>query len=278
MPKIKPRINCLFLAAALLALSAGNPSAQEANNAIINAPVGGGIAQIVAFYNQYANAVKAAERITIIKHNVREVEMEIPRLLRALMPREAPGFFPNLNITITETFVNGEGTDDAARKLTDFLPINGKPNVSQLRASHVQSANCVKRGDDWIVTIILKDEPLDTFLNNTGDYESMSEADRENLMDNFLSESGYGSSMELSMMGGERQEDTQRQPSNIDNRLIKYEGGFRNGRIVAIVNPKGQLTSLTHSYNMNMDISLLLMKMKMNSSLKQDYQFIYPAS
>ena len=275
MPKTKTRIIYLLFAAVLLELSAGGAGAQDANNAVIIAPVGGSIAQIVAFYNQSANAVKAAERVTIVKHNVREVEMEIPFLLRALMPRNAAEYFPNQNTTIMETFVNGEGTNDAARMLTGFLPITGKIFVSQLRASHVQSATCVKRGDDWIVTILLKDEPLDTILNNTRDYENMSEAERENLMDSFLAESGYGSSMELMTMESDREE-TQRQPSNIDSKLLKYEGGFQNGRIVAAINQEGRLISLNHSYNMNMNISLLLMKMKMNSSLKQDYQFIYP--
>jgi hypothetical protein len=181
--------------------------------------------------------------------------------------------------TITETFVNGEGTNDAARQLTGFLPVTGKIFVSQLRASHVQSANCLKRGDDWIVTIVLKDEPLDAILNNPRDYENMSEAERENLMNDFLFESGYGSSMDLDMMGSEMQQETEdrQQPSNIDSKLLKYNGGFQNGRIVASFNQKGQLTSLTLSYNMNMNIRLLLMRMKMNSSLLQEYQFIYPA-
>ena len=273
---MKTQINCLLLAA-LLALSADGPGAQEADNAVINAPVGGSFAQIVAFYNQCANAVKAAEQITIIKHDEREMDMEIPFVLRALMPREMREYSPNQKTTTTETFVNGEGTNDTTRKLIGFLPVNGKIVVSQLRDSHVQSANCVKRGDDWIVTIVLKDEPLDAILNNPRDYENLSEAERENLMNEFLSESGYGASMELNMMGNERQ-DTQRQPSNIDSRLLKYEGGFQNGRIIATINQKGQLTSITHSYNMNMNISLLLMKMRMSSSLLQNYQFIYPAS
>jgi len=276
MSKIKTRINCLFLTAALLALSAGGAFAQDTGNAVINAPVGGSIAQIVAFYNQYANAVKAAGSITIIKYDEREMAMEIPFVLRALMPRAMREYPPKQNTTVMETFVNGEGTNDAARQLNGFLPVTGKLVVSQLRASHVQSANCVKRGDDWIVTIVLKDEPLDALLNNTRDYENMSEAERENLMDDFLSESGYGSSMELMTMESERQ-DSERQPSNIDSRLLKYEGGFQNGRIVATVSQEGRLTSLTHSYNMNMNISLLLMKMRMNSSLLQEYQFIYPA-
>ena len=278
---MKTRIACLLLTAALLALSVGGLSAQEAATptvSLVSAPVGGSIAQIVAFYNQCANAVKAAERITIVKYDAREMDMEIPFVLRALMPRAMREYPPKQQTTITETFVNGEGTNDAERKLAGFLPVTGRIFVSQLRASHVQSAACVKRGDDWIVTIILKDEPLDTMLNNTRDYENMSEADREKLMDDFLFESGYGASMELNMMGSERQEDTQRQPSNIDNRLIKYEGGFRNGRIVATINQEGRLISLNHSYNMNMNISLLLMKMKMNSALRQEYQFIYHAN
>ena len=277
---MKTRIPCLFLAAVLLALSAGGTSAQEAVGAVINAPVGGSIAEIVAFYNQHANTVKTADRITIIKQATREMDMEIPRVLRALMPSNSTWNSPYQSSTVTETFVNGEGTDDAARKLSDFLPVRGKPFVSQLRASHVQSASCVRRGDEWIVTIMLKDEPLDTMLNNMGNTENMSETEREALMDNFLFESGYGSSMDLSMMGDEREDSQQRQGGNgnVDSRLLRYEGGFQNGRIVAAFNQKGQMTSLVHSYNMNMNVSLLLVRMRMNSSMKQDYQFLYPLS
>jgi hypothetical protein len=274
MLKIKTRITRLLLTAALLALSAGGTYAQDAVNAV---PVGGSIAQIVAFYNQCANAVKAADRITIVKYDERETAMEIPFVLRAFVPRAMREYPPNQNTTVMETFVNGEGTNDATRQLTRFLPVTGQIFVSQLKASHVQSANCVKRGDDWIVTIVLKDEPLDAILNNTRDYENMSEAERENFMNYFLFESGYGSSMDLNMMSSEGQQDTQRQPSNIDSKLLKYDGGFQNGRIVAAINQEGRLTSLTHSYNMNMNISLLLMKMKMSISLLQNYQFIYPA-
>jgi len=277
---MRTRITCLLLAAVLLVLSASGLNAQEASTpAVINAPVGGSIAQIVTFYNQYANAVKAADRITVIKRDVREVDMEIPGVLRALMPRRMLDS-PNQNITVTENFVNGEGTNDTSRKLIDFLPVNGKLFVSQLRASHVQSANCVRRGSGWVVTIMLKDEPLDTILNNSADFENMPEADRENFMNNLLLESGYGSSMELSSHNtpGRERPDTQRHPSNINRRSIKYDGGFQNGRIVAAFNQEGQLTSLTHSYNMNMNISVLLMKMKMNSSSLQEYQFIYPTN
>jgi hypothetical protein len=51
MPKIKTRINRLLFAAVLSALFAVGADAQETNNAVINAPVEGSIAQIVAFYN-----------------------------------------------------------------------------------------------------------------------------------------------------------------------------------------------------------------------------------
>ena len=80
------------------------------------------------------------------------------------------------------------------------------------------------------------------------------------------------------MMADEREEDSERQQSNFDSRLLRYEGGFQNGRIVAAFNQKGQMTSLVHSYNMNMNVSLLLVRMRMNSSMKQDYQFLYPLS
>jgi hypothetical protein len=248
MSKMKTRIACLLLAAALLALSTGGLGAQEADDAVINAPVGGSIAQIVAFYNQCANAVKTADSITIVKYDARAMEMEIPFVLRALVPRAMREYTPK-KTTVTETFVNGEGTNDATRVLTGFLPVKGKLVVSQLRAAHVQNARCVKQGDDWVVTIVLKDEPLDAMLNNPRDYENMSEAERENLTNDFLFESGYGSSMDLDIMGSEMQQDTEerRQSSNIDTKLLKYNGGFQNGRIIAAISQEGRMTSLTHS-------------------------------
>jgi len=313
---VKIRIACLLFAAMLLALSAcgttqpaNTPAATtgeeiEAVNyttqerateiksteetttgieeAAIEAPVGGSIAQVAAFYNQYASAVKAAERITIKKHNVRDAAMDIPAVIKALMPKRMKNFDPSANETITETFVNGRGTSDPARKLNDFLPVNGTSDVSRLKASHIKSASCAVQGEGWVVTINLKDEPMD--MSSFGSVrEDMSDAERKKMMTDYLSKSGYGSSMELGFGGGssnnsqsddEDDEDWQ-MPGNIDISSIKMDGSYRNGAITAVFDKEGRLTSLTLSYDNNMAVSVIGIKIKMDSAIKQDYQFTW---
>jgi hypothetical protein len=267
------KITYLIFTAALLVIPTANAAPSE-----INAPVGGSITEITAFYNQYANAVKTADRITVIKHNMRDVNMDIPVVLRALMPREMLRDFSNQNITITETFVNGTGTNDTSLFLNDFMPVNGRPFVSQLRVSHVQSANCMKQGDNWVVTIRLKDEALAALRRNAGNVENIPEADRENFMGEMLLNSGYGSSMELGLndMLNRERPNRQQRSGNQGPGSISNEGGFQNGTIIAIINHEGQLTSLTHSYNMNMSFTVLLTKAKMNITSRQEYTFVYP--
>ena len=241
----------------------------------IKAPVGGSAAQIVEFYNTQASAVKAADRITVKKHDVRETAMDVPTVIKALMPEDTGGL--NKNETITEIFVNGKGTKDSARRLNDFLPVAGQPYVSRLKASHVQSAGCAAQGEGWIVTIKLKDEPLDMSMMSAG-AENMSEADRKKWMNDYLAKSGYGSSMDMGIgdapsdRGGSQEFQP---PAFIDTSSIIMEGGYQNGTIVAVFGRDGQLTSLTLSYENNMSTSLIGMKIQVNSTLKQDYQFTW---
>jgi len=246
----------------------------------VDVPLGGSIERIVAFYNQYANEVKNTGRITVIKNLIRKVDMQIPLILRPFMPREMNGPFGNQNITITESFINGEGTDDTTLRLNNFLPVNERPFVSRLLASHVLSANCARQGSNFVVTIRLKDEPFDVFYNNMpmdeSNNENMSDAEREILMNNMLTISGYVSSMDLGFSDMRRTERQGRHPSPPNGAFSRMEGGFQNGTIIAIFNQRGQLTLLTHSFEMNMNAGFLGMKVEMNSSTKQEYQFIYP--
>ncbi|MCL2300416.1 MAG: hypothetical protein FWC27_09775, partial [Firmicutes bacterium] len=214
----------------------------------VKAPVGGSATQVVEFYNTYASAVKAANRITITKHNVSEMTMDVPAIMSAFMPSDAGGMDPNRNETITETFVNGKGTKDTSRKLNDFMPVSGKSYVSALKASHVKSATCEKQGDGWIVRINLKDEPMD--MSNMAMNQDMSEAERQKAMDTYLLGSGYGSSMEMSFgggaggFGGERPsgDGQDRQlPGNFDASSMSMDGTLQNGTIVALFNKDGQL-------------------------------------
>ena len=251
----------------------------SADSAEIGVPAGGSIARIVAFYNQQANAVKAAERITIKKHDVSDMSMEVPALMKAFMPSDAGSFDPSKDEMITETFVDGKGTKDTSRRLNNFMPVSGQPYVSQLKASHVQSASCAKQGEGWIVKINLKDEAMDMSGMDAMN-EDMSEADREKMMSDYLSKSGYASCMEIGFggPGGFSNDDNaqDRQPlGTFDPSSIKMEGGFQGGVIIAIFDKDGQLISLTLSYNMNMNTSFIGMKMNMNSVAKQAYQFAW---
>jgi len=269
------KVICLFFTA--LVFSAGGINAQQVNP--INAPVGGSIEQIVAFYNQHANTVKSVERVTITKNSAREVDMHIPVLLRPFVPNNMMESLRNNSTRVTETFVNGIGTGDTAHRLNDFLPVAGTPNVSYLSASHVISATCIRRGSDLVVTIILRNEPLDTIFDttqtNSRGVENMSEAERETLMADILSRSGYVSSMDLQFDDMQDTEDTQQ--SNAANRSpSSMSGGFQDGAITAVFNQEGRLLSLTHSYNMNMSFRVLLMTARINIASRRDYQFIYP--
>ena len=249
----------------------------ETTKAEVNAPVGGSATQIVAFYNQYANAVKSAEKITIKKHDKRDMVMDVPAIMKALMPSDAGGMNPNTDETTTETFKNGKGIKNTSLKLNDFLPVSGKPYVSQLKASHAQSATCVKQGTGWVVTIKLKDEPLDMGSMNMD--ANMSEAERQKAMDEMMSKSGYGSSMDMGFggggFGGDERLDSQQAPGNFDPSSMSMDGKYQNGTIVAVFNQQGQLTSLSLSYENNMNSSMMGMKMQMNSTSKQEYQFTW---
>lgn len=251
----------------------------------ITAPVGGSAAQIVAFYNKQAGKVKAADRITIQKHDVRNMNMEVPALLKGLMPKEADELM-NQNTTVTETFVNGKGTKDAALKLNDFMPVNGTPYVSTLKPSLVKSANCAAQGDGWIVRINLKDEKMDmTAMQQNAlnmDIENMSEAEREKMRNEMMENFGYAACMDMSMGNGMPERDAsqaQNLPGFINPEAMmdsmNMNAGFQNGAITAIFDGKGQLTSLTLSYSNYSRVSFLGMKMNMNSSSKQEYQFIW---
>jgi len=291
---MKTRIICLFLAAILLvALPACGTASRSANTSGADeteirhyeaedarydgkVPVGGSVAQIVGFYNNQANAVKAADRITIKMHDVSEMDIDVPSMLRARLPSDTENLDSSKNETITETFVHGKGTNDVSLTLNDFLPVKGKHFVSQLETDHVQSASCAEQDDGWVVTINLKDEPLD--MSVMAAYSTdMSEAERQSMMDDFLLKSGYGSSMKIELGS-----DLLRDRGNTQDRQrpgfagsMSMEGGFQDGVIIAVFDKDSQLISLTHSYHMNMGTSVIGMKISMNTVAKQEYQFTW---
>ena len=244
----------------------------------IKAPVGGSATQIVEFYNKYANEVKAADKITIQKHDKRDMEMDIPAMLRKLMPKDSGEFDPHKDETTKETFANGKGAKDSSRKLNEFLPVSGKAYVSKLKASHVQSASCAKQGEGWILKIDLKEEPLDIEAMRAQS-ENMSEAEREKMTEEWMEKLGYAACMDLgssNSRGGERdQERSQRRSGNFDMSSMKMEGAYKNGVIVADIDKEGKLTALSLSYISNMNISVMGMKVKIDTTSKQEYQFTW---
>ena len=270
----KPVFYMLFLASLLLFRINGiYPQA-------INAPVGGSIPQIVSFYNQYANALKTAERLIITKTHIREVEMEVPFLLRPFMTADRMRGLNNQNITITETFVNGRSTNNPVLELANFLPINGRPLVSMLLPVHVIGASCVREGNNWLVTIRLREEPFDSIFDTSGtgsgNSDTMSEDEQERMVNEMLARTGYGSSMDLGfndMQGEESSGEGSRQGSG--NMNVSMEGGFQNGIITAIINDEGRIISLTHSYNMNVSFTVLRMRGSMNTSSRREYLFTF---
>jgi len=98
---MKTKIICSALVATLLVLSACGSPAAESEDAM-NVP-DGGIAEIVEFYNTHVNEVKAAEQVTIQMHDVRDMDIEVPALLRSRIPDDANDLM-NRNETIAETW------------------------------------------------------------------------------------------------------------------------------------------------------------------------------
>jgi len=251
----------------------------------IKAPVGGSAAQIVAFYNKQASEVKAADRITIKKHDVRNTDMEVPAVLKALMPNDAQDMM-NQNTTVTETFVNGKGTKDASLKLNDFLPVNGTPYVSSLKASQVKNANCAEQGEGWVVRINLKDEKMDMAAMQQNamnmDAENMSDAEREKIRNELMANFGYAACMDMRMGNGMPERDASQERNlpgfiNPESMMdsMNMDAGFQDGAIVAVFGKNGKLASLTLSYTNYSRASFLGMKMNMNGSSKQEYQFTW---
>jgi len=249
---------------------------EETEDGKIKAPVGSDTAQITAFYNRRANAVKAAGQIAVKKHDFRDGDMQVPAVLKGLTNIES--FNPDLDKTITETFVNGVGTQKASRKLNDFMPVNGTPYVSRLQSSCVQKASCTLQKDGWVIRINLKNEALtlDKLRKNAGGIKNISEVDQNVMINGVLLKTGYGSCMDMGFsdlfLGGT--DSSQR--IRFDLRTVEATANLSEGKIVAHVDFEGNLTSLVLSYKNNIDIVYMAMKIKISAFAKQDYQFTWP--
>ncbi|MEI6578559.1 MAG: hypothetical protein WCN92_03750 [Eubacteriales bacterium] len=136
------------------------PPATTAKSAVsINAPVGGSISQIVAFYNQYANATKEYTGKITVQRNMGTVTTIskfgisfLKGLLQSVLDKQLKDKYEN------KTFVNGKNPTDSNDTLEKFLPRSAGQKMSALTTPGVKSAACVKDGSGWKVTIVLKKE------------------------------------------------------------------------------------------------------------------------
>ena len=126
----------------------GKPSAEG-----INAPVNGSKADIVAFFNKYATAMKqykgkvTVKRVqgTTSKINSITGGSAIANIAQPLLPNDYPK-------TATQTFNGGKASDGTT--LASFLPAS-KRAAYNVNPAGVKSASCVKQGNGWKVSITL---------------------------------------------------------------------------------------------------------------------------
>lgn len=119
----------------------------------INAPVNGSKADIVAFFNKYATAMKqykgkvTVKRVqgTTSKINSITGGSAIANIAQPLLPNDYPQ-------TATQTFNGGKAADGTT--LASFLPAS-KRAAYNVNPAGIKSASCVKQGNGWKVSITL---------------------------------------------------------------------------------------------------------------------------
>lgn len=136
----------------------GSQGGQQGNKpaAEIKAPVNGSKADIVAFFNKYATAMKqykgkvTVKRVqgTTSKINSITGGSAIANIAQPLLPNDYPQ-------TATQTFNGGKAADGTT--LDSFLPAS-KRAAYKVNPAGVKSASCVKQGNGWKVSIALVTE------------------------------------------------------------------------------------------------------------------------
>jgi hypothetical protein len=128
----------------------------------IKAPVGGTISQIVAFYNQYANATKAYTGTVKVQKTSGTTSVinyvAYAWAVKSIALDKLPHDYAR---RADETFKNGKqvgGTDT----LVKHLPRDSDAKMSVLDPAGVLSATCVKSGSGWKVLITLKSETVNS--------------------------------------------------------------------------------------------------------------------
>lgn len=127
--------------------------------AAIKAPVGGSTAQIVAFYNQYANATKEYKGKINVQRNMGTVTKItkfgnglLEKILQGVLDKKLKDKYEN------KTFVNGKNPTNSNDTLEKFLPRGSNEKMSVLEAAGVKRASCMKSGTGWKVEIVLNKE------------------------------------------------------------------------------------------------------------------------
>lgn len=136
----------------------GQQGGQQGNKpaAEIKAPVNGSKADIVAFFNKYASAMKSytgkvsVKRVqgTTSKINSITGGSAIANIAQPLLPNDYPQ-------TATQTFNGGKASDGTT--LASFLPAAKRASY-KVDPAGVKAASCVKQGSGWKVSITLVTE------------------------------------------------------------------------------------------------------------------------
>ena len=134
----------------------------------IKAPVGGTKAQIVAFYNKYANATKAYSG-TVTVSGKQGISIKIISATGDITLKNTINnmlsMMPNTYSSITPvTFKNGKDIKGGTATLVNNLPRSGQAKMSILESAGVKSASCVKSGTGWKILITLKTETETDFF------------------------------------------------------------------------------------------------------------------
>ncbi len=129
----------------------------------ITAPVNGSKADIVAFFNKYATAMKRyTGKVTVkrVQGTTSKINSLSPdKVLGIDLVAKAEPLLPNdYPKTATKTFNGGKSSDGAT--LASFLPAD-KLTSYNVDPAGVQSASCVKQGSGWKVSITLVTESGD---------------------------------------------------------------------------------------------------------------------
>ena len=141
-------------------------------------PIGGNMAQVIGFYNEYGNAAKSYKgsvKVTKKSGTTSKITAISPEMVRGQAEKMLPNDYKEKP---TYTFVNGTSTKDD-KKLSSWLIRDKSTKLSEISPTGdngVKSATCVASGSGCKITIVMKDDITSgpTALNDTPKYVSKS--------------------------------------------------------------------------------------------------------